>query len=89
MVEASFMSVVMTVLAVPLLVLLLLVVVGVSLLRLCARGTRRGNSAEARREVELIQELHRGMARLDRRVESLETILLERDVRERANTDYQ
>jgi phage shock protein B len=42
------------------------------------RGTPRKNGETDQREAALMQDLHRGMTRLEERVESLETILLDR-----------
>ncbi|MFO7975218.1 MAG: hypothetical protein R6V12_11350 [Candidatus Hydrogenedentota bacterium] len=39
----------------------------------------RGNAEEETDEARLMQELHHGMARLEDRVENLETIVLERE----------
>jgi phage shock protein B len=41
-------------------------------------GKARGGKTEAE-EAMLIQELHRGLTRLEERIESLETIILERE----------
>jgi phage shock protein B len=43
--------------------------------------TRAGREAQAE-ETRLIQDLHRGMARLESRVDALETLLLERQPKE-------
>ncbi len=42
------------------------------------RGSQRKDSEAERCEAALVQDLHRGMTRLEKRVESLETILLDR-----------
>ena len=41
------------------------------------RGPSRGRESDAAGEARMIQEIHRGLARMEERIEALETILLE------------
>lgn len=56
------------------LVLLVLTGAGVALFRVIKGGSVSGSDPE---EARLIQELHQGLSRLEERVESLETILMD------------
>jgi phage shock protein B len=50
------------------------------------RGTFRfGGGAEQADETRVIQELHEGLLRMEKRIEALETILLERERKEKIN----
>jgi len=61
------------------LVLILLGVLGAGILKsVRGRDQARGGQMEAE-EAKLIQELHQGLARMEERIEALETILLERE----------
>ena len=57
------------------LVLVLLTGAGVALFRMIKRDSAPGSDPD---EARLIQELHQGLGRLEERVESLETILMDR-----------
>jgi phage shock protein B len=60
---------------------LALVIIGlliVFVVRVSVGALRGESSAIASDDVRLIQDLHRGLARMENRVETLETILLER-----------
>ena len=48
----------------------------------CCHPAGSEDSAASAEESQMIQELHSGLARMERRVESLETLLLERERRE-------
>jgi len=51
----------------------------IGLIVMVARSTRAGAAAPIRRdEMKLIEEIHLGLARLEERVEALETLLLDR-----------
>jgi phage shock protein B len=56
------------------LVLLLLTGAGVALFRMIKGGSQPGSDPD---EARLIQELHQGLSRMEERVESLETILMD------------
>ncbi|OQC07383.1 MAG: hypothetical protein BWX80_01078 [Candidatus Hydrogenedentes bacterium ADurb.Bin101] len=47
-----------------------------TVVKLVGRGVNRGAGEE---EARLIQELHRGLTKMEQRVEALETLLLERE----------
>lgn len=49
-------------------------------------GSKRSGKTEAE-ETRLIQEIHRGLVRMERRVESLETLLLDSERAKRARFD--
>jgi phage shock protein B len=67
--------------------LIAIAVVLVLLLRLL-RDRRPGADADAATdEARMIQELYRGMNRMEQRVEALETLLLERDARSARRED--
>mgnify|MGYP003584981694 CR=1 FL=1 len=55
--------------------LLLVGAVIFGIIRLFARGGREGGESEA----QMIQEMYQGLARMEERIEALETILLEKD----------
>lgn len=49
------------------------------------RGPLRVKGGEQKDETQLIQELHDGLLKMEKRIESLETILLERERKEKIN----
>ena len=49
------------------------------------RGPLRVKGGEQTNETQLIQELHEGLLKMEERIESLETILLDRDRKEKIN----
>lgn len=59
--------------------LLLVGAVLFGIFKLFSRSGREGNEDEAR----MIQEMYQGLVRMEERIEALETILLEKDNRER------
>jgi len=61
------------ILAIPLALIVGLVVV--SLAKILKGGSRRGLSEE---ESQIMQDIHQGLGRMERRIESLETILFDR-----------
>ncbi len=63
-------------LALPFLILALPVLLIWACVRLCGKGIRRDDT-EHDDETRLMQRIHSDMIRIDRRVESLETLLLE------------
>ena len=66
------------VLAVLLALFLALPLVLVVLLLRSARGSNAAHAASSQEEAQLLQEIHQGLGKMDARVESLETILLDR-----------
>jgi phage shock protein B len=64
---------------VPLVVVALLAAVVVGLLRSVTGRSVRRNPRQEAEEARIMQELHHGMARIEDRVENLETIILERE----------
>jgi hypothetical protein len=49
------------------------------------RGPLRVKGGEQTNETQLIQELHEGLLKMEKRIESLETILLDRERKEKIN----
>lgn len=71
-------AVLATILGFALLVLALLGGIGVAILKVI-KGKSGGRDQEAQaEEAKLMQELHQGLSRMEKRIEALETILLER-----------
>ena len=70
--------VVIAVLAFVTVVLLLLGGMAVAMVRII-KGGSTPDPQESSDETRLIQELHQGLSRMEQRIESLETILLEKD----------
>ncbi|HOD49996.1 MAG TPA: hypothetical protein PLM14_03820 [Candidatus Hydrogenedentes bacterium] len=68
-------------LLIPLLALALPVILILGLVRILTGRSVRRNPQQEAEEARLMQELYRGMARLEERTENLETIVLERDRR--------
>lgn len=66
-------------LLIPLLALALPVVLVLGLVRILTGRPVRTNPAQEAQETRLMQELHHGMARLEERIENIETIVLERE----------
>lgn len=64
-------------LALPFLILALPVLFIWACTRLCCEGIRSTNRTEVDDETRLMQRIHSDMVRMDRRVESLETLLLD------------
>jgi len=54
----------------------------IAILRIFKGGATRKGSALDAADTELIQEIHRGLVRMEERVEALETILLDRERRD-------
>ncbi|MEA3364175.1 MAG: hypothetical protein U9Q79_00925 [Candidatus Hydrogenedentes bacterium] len=76
---SSLSVIALLILFVPLVVVALFAALVVGLLRsLTGRSVRRNPRQEAE-EARIMQEIHHGMARLEGRVENLETIVLERE----------
>ncbi len=71
-------AVLATILGFALLVLALLGGIGVAIIKVI-KGKSDGRDKEAQAdEAKLMQELHQGLSRMEKRIEALETILLER-----------
>lgn len=71
-------AVIATILGFALLVLALLGGIGVAIIKVI-KGKSGGRDDEAQaEETKLMQELHQGLSRMEKRIEALETILLER-----------
>lgn len=66
-------------LLIPLLALALPVVLVLGLVRIFTGRSVRRNPQQEAEEARLMQELHHGMARLENRIENLETVVLERE----------
>ena len=70
----------LAVLLVILIPLVLIVVCAiVAALGILTRGRRRRTGTESEEETRMIQEIYSGLARLDERVEALETLVLDRE----------
>lgn len=61
--------------------IMILITVGlmVSMIIRASKGGRKQSSGEEVEETRLIQEVHNGLLKMEKRVESLETLLIERD----------
>jgi phage shock protein B len=71
-------AVIATILGFALLVLALLGGIGVAIIKVI-KGKSGGTDDEAQaEETKLMQELHQGLSRMEKRIDALETILLER-----------
>lgn len=70
-------------LAIPLLAILTPVFLVLGIVWICQGGRYKSNRAQLQQETLLMQQIHEGLARLDARVESLETILLDAQPRPR------
>ena len=66
-------------LLIPLFALALPIILILGLVRIFTGRSVRRNPQQEAEEARLMQELHHGMARLEDRVENLETIVLERE----------
>lgn len=64
----------------PLCLIVLLVVGGITLVVRLTRSDNKSGFRENPEEIRMMQEIHQGLSGLERRVESLETLLLDRAV---------
>jgi phage shock protein B len=66
-------------LSIPLLAIAMPVILILGLVRIFTGRSVRRNPQQEAEEARLMQELHHGMARLENRIENLETVVLERE----------
>ena len=78
--ELGLVPVAMMALAIPLVAILLPAIIILGVVKIVTGGSRsrKGREMEAE-ETRLIQELHHGLSKMAERVESLETILLDKE----------